>query len=81
MTNLQWLYETDADFAADVDGHAAEWLGTTSNNFAHNWLGLKHDGITRSAKLERLARDMYADLSKYGCSYAERMRECGLEVE
>lgn len=64
MNNLQWLYGDNGDFAQAVDGAAAEWLGTTSTNFAHEWLSESHGGDVQSNVTQNLS-DAFSDSSDY----------------
>ena len=43
MTNLESLYGTDAVFKSKLDAAAAEAIGTTSAEFAAEWLALPAD--------------------------------------
>lgn len=42
MRNLDWLYEHDDTFRETVNQGAADWLGSTSLNFAGAWLMEQH---------------------------------------
>lgn len=42
MRNLDWLYDSDGTFRESVQQAAADWLGSTSANFADSWLRETH---------------------------------------
>ena len=48
MKNLEWLFDTNADFHGAVCKAAAEWLGSTSTNFADSWLRETHRECVQS---------------------------------
>ena len=45
MNNLQFLYDTDLAFMSIVDETAAHAIGSTSVDFAHEWLKMEHGSL------------------------------------